>query len=683
MVDIGTRRARACVAAYEAPRDAALPECQREMRWFVMPSRLPWTATPARYRAEELAARIAIAGYTDALVGRPDHDALARAATGVETWAKALRDGSQRLALEELGPAVGAPDLGREAALGGDRATLLASFERWGDWDVRLQALSAALIEGDLPRASAIARRYAAFDPRDEDLRTAVAATLCLGVDPPKGIELFTSVQNERAAHLHESWARNWGEVRAALVACAAGAGVTPPPKPLRSDAGQGDAEDARAALRLRLMTQPTTRPIPKDESSVRDAVLGALELLSTPRPEGARARLLAALLAARHELTIKELAELAAPKKDGDEPPLLSAKAALTALDWLDTRRALSPVVPAPVLKEAVGKLKSLAIAPELTPEQAGALGTAAGAVAIEAARVFAGIGDGASAIAALEDAGDLALPGPVARALGRSSAWYIAGERERALGELDQAAAALTAAKEADALTPEGAAASAREVRAAALIQRAELLASLGRRDEAAAAAVVAAEAALATGHRGLAIRARWTRLALEGKGPPRAFAQAEVRAGWLSNRAWPWVGLAGTASSWLAPDAEGPAEIDRALAFWDSARAASPAERRALRYAAFAHRGDLPNAPVAYYALAAELLGPGEGDVELWLDVFSAVDSHRLPHRTYAFLRAEAARLRGDPASAAIWAERGRALRAVAADPERAELARFLGL
>jgi hypothetical protein len=35
-----------------------------------------------------------------------------------------------------------------------------------------------------------------------------------------------------------------------------------------------------------------------------------------------------------------------------------------------------------------------------------------------------------------------------------------------------------------------------------------------------------------------------------------------------------------------------------------------------------------------------------------VELWLDAFSAIDAHTLPLSTYTWLRAEAARLRGEP-------------------------------
>jgi hypothetical protein len=83
------------------------------------------------------------------------------------------------------------------------------------------------------------------------------------------------------------------------------------------------------------------------------------------------------------------------------------------------------------------------------------------------------------------------------------------------------------------------------------------------------------------------------------------------------------------------------------------------------------------------VAYFTLGAGLLHEREGDVELWLDALTTTDARRLPLRTYAWLRAEAARMRGDQTSGATWAKRRRDLIAVATDPTRAEIARFLGL
>ena len=201
-----------------------------------------------------------------------------------------------------------------------------------------------------------------------------------------------------------------------------------------------------------------------------------------------------------------------------------------------------------------------------------------------------------------------------------------------------------------------------------------------------------MLADEEAALLGDRGLEVRALWTRLALvrpaEGGGSARAAGLTPLRAEppppLPGERAWPWVGEIATPSSWLAPAAESPAALARALGFWDAARRASPEERRAIRYAAFtAHRGDAPRAFPAYLALAGELLHPDEGDVEVWLDAFAATSSRRLTLRAYAWARAEAARFRGDAAAAARWAGRYHALAALAAGPGNAELAAVLGI
>lgn len=683
-LDVGTTRARSCFALYEAPRDVELPDCRKEIPWFVIPSRVPWTATPARYRAEELQARIAVMTYTDALVGKPDPAALGPAAEALEASAKTLRKGSQRLALEELGRAVGAPNLGRAAALHGDRRTLLARFDRWEDWDQRLRALEAALMEGNLPLASEIARRYAAFDPRDEDLRTAVAATLCLGEpsDAKRGVELLTLVQNDRAAHKHEAWSRNWGEVRAVIVACAKRAGIAPPPRPARADAGQGDADELRAALRLRLAIANGAGTEPSERL---DATLAIIELLGRPRTPGMRVRLLAAVLASGYELEGKSAAELARPMLDAGEPAVLPS-AALTAIDWLDERcleagpslgrvercpgpRGSIAQIEGPALERGAAVLDELASERDLAAADAETLRVAAGAARVHAAQRYAAAGDTIAAHRAIAAAGDRALPSEAARALARADALHVAGQNERALAEIERA-------PEGPVQGAEGAA-----IAAALLVERAELLASLGKRDEASRFAVLADEAASAAGNRPLSIHARWTRAALAR--PPASPLREGATVSPDGARAWPWVGLAGTGSSWLSAEAEGPALLDRALSFWANAQRASAEERRALRHAAIAHRGDAPLALSAYFTLGAGLLHDREGDVELWLDVLTTTDARRLPLRSYAWARAEAAKIRGDSASASLWTTRRATLVTIAADPSRAEIARYLGL
>lgn len=666
MVEIGTRRARACIASYAEPRGPELPDCRAELRWFVTPTRIPWTAIPARYRAEELGARIAIAEYTDALVGHPERAAIDGAAARVDASARSLAAGSRRTGLEELGRTVGAPDLGRTAEIYGDRATLLAHFDEWPEWHMRLRSLEAAWMEGDVARAQVIAKRYAEFDPRDEDLRTAVGAALCLGdgdTTYARGIALLASVQYDRAAQRHEAWARNWGAERAVMVACSARAKVPPPAAPEQGDGGRGDAVEARATLRLRLTIEPGQPSLARVEADA-----ATMQLLREARSPGARVKLLAALIEARDDLDARELAELAPARADAGEPPIVPSPAR-TAIEWLDARRGLEPMVPGATLRRSAARLRAASAHQSLTRDEARAMRAAAGAMVLEAARVLALEGHGAAAAGTLADAGD-ALPSEAARALQRSSAWYVAGNAERALAALDGASDTAAADQ-----------AVAREVRVASLIQRAELLASLGRRDDAAKAAVLADEAAPTAGSRALDAHARWTRLALAR--PPLAPLRTGEEAAAIDARAWPWVGLTGRSTSWLLPEAEAATPLGRALAFWDAAAAASPEQRRALRYAALDHRGDAPLATAAYYAVAAELLAPGEGDVEIWLDVFGATDARRLPLRSYAWIRAEAARFRGDPASAARWTTRLHALTALTADPGRAEIARYLGL
>ncbi|WP_044245841.1 hypothetical protein, partial [Chondromyces apiculatus] len=253
MVGIGREKASSCLAAVEAPRGAALPACGEEMRWFSLPSRLPWSFEEGSLLGEELQARVALAAYMDAAVGRPDRGALDEASGGLQNAERLVSAGSQRLRFEELGTTAPVPKLGREAIQIGDRRTLMQLGEQWGEWHVRVAALRAALQEGDLTRAGALAARYAEFDPRDEDLRGAVASVLCLGDGAKRGMEMLTLTQGDRAARRYAGMARDWGDVRALMVACAARAGVEPPPRPEKVEAGEDHRDEVRIALALRL----------------------------------------------------------------------------------------------------------------------------------------------------------------------------------------------------------------------------------------------------------------------------------------------------------------------------------------------------------------------------------------------------------------------------------------------
>ncbi|MFT3764880.1 MAG: hypothetical protein QM820_05085 [Minicystis sp.] len=649
----GTERARACVASYEAPRGPELPDCKREVRWFVGPSHIPWTATPARYRAEELSLRTVVAAYHDAAVGRPDAEALGSTIAALAAAEKVVQNGSQRIALEELGSAVGAPDAGRSAMLLGDRRSLLARADLWPHWTTRLRTLEAALLEGDMARVGSIARRYAEFDPRDEDLRSAVAALLCLDGGGKRGLELLATVQDERSKNRHESWARNWGEVRATIVACAAKAGLPTPPAPERWEAGSNDLLEARTALRLRLLARGA------DATLIDDAAASVIQTLKKGGlPPHARVRLIAALLATGARIEPADVAAIATPRAADGEPPLRPPARALTAVEWLAEGRGLRVMATGAALRDGAAKLRRIEATPDLSAEDRRMLTEAAAAAAVDAARALAAAGDAAAAAEVLSQAGGTL--GADERALARSSAWYVAGDAARALAEIDR--------------DPAG---SPPALRAAWLLQRAESLASLGRRDDAARAALAADEAVIAADDRALDVRAQWTRLAFART------RRASIAAS-PGDRAWPWVGPLATPSSWLEPPAEGPDAFARALAFWDAARRASPEDRRAIRYAAVnRHGGDAPRALPPYLLLAGDLLAAGEGDVEVWLDAFAVTASRGASLRAYAWSRAEAARFRGDGAVAARWSERYRALVKLAAPAENAELAAILGI
>jgi len=166
------------------------------------------------------------------------------------------------------------------------------------------------------------------------------------------------------------------------------------------------------------------------------------------------------------------------------------------------------------------------------------------------------------------------------------------------------------------------------------------------------------------------------QWTRLALAGslRGAPAASATT----------AWPWVGNMAMPTSWLPPEAEGPGAFAAALAHWAAARRASPEDRRAIRYAAFArHAGEAPRSWAPYLLLAGELLAPGEGDVEVWLDAFAATASRGVTMRAYAWSRMTAARMRGDAAAAGAWKKRYQALTGLASPADNLEMAAALGI
>jgi tetratricopeptide (TPR) repeat protein len=668
MVTIGEERAAACLARYEEPRGDVRPDCGEHVAWFVFPSRLPWNPV-ARYRGEEVLARIAIANYLDAAVSRPDRAALNRETKALDDAAKAIHQGSQRTVLGDIGPEVGAPDLGKMVDDVGDRSTLIARGPQWVEWSIRLHALEAAMLEGGQLAAVALAKTYAGWDPRDEDLRAAVGALLCLGGDGKRALTMLGAVQEERATRRYAAIARNWGDIRTVLMACAARAGVEPPPKPTSNEAGSGDPVVPRAALRMRLLASARGKT-PKDTAALREALDATKKLLDDPpHTRESRIALLAAILTVDHPGAAELTRLLGGREGDLAERPL-EPPPVLTALDILDEERGLRAVVPAASLVEAAETLSR--VARDSAPPGGGGvdrLRAAAATLWMEAGQALARRGEGDAAVQAVSGAAPVGFAEPLALALAKSSVLYVAGQPARALAMLDEAGAAEPAA-----LPPD---APGRALRAAALIQRAELLASLGRAGEAAQAILVADDTAAASGDAAIDARGRWTRVALANPG-------ARVRQGSpAANGAWPWVGFADVGATWVQRESGGPA-IASSLAVWASAIDASPEQRRAVRYRAFRRRGDAPRWHVAELVMGARLLSEGPpAAIEMWLDAFYAIDARRMTMRYYAWSRAEAARWRGDADSASAWARRYIALRDMASDPASAELAAFLGI
>lgn len=735
-VAVGARRSTACLDRYRSARaPGERPDCGGEMSWFVTPSRLAWTRDAASYRGEELYARIAISTYIDAAVGAPDRPTLTQAAAGLSAAEKVVKDGSQRVSMEDLGLSVGSPNLGRTAVLVGDRATLVGRADEWSDWHVRLHALRAALLEGDPPLALRLAKRYAEFDPRDDDLRATVAALLCLGEDPKRGLDLLPLLQDDRASRRYAAMARDWGDVRLLIVACASRAGVVPPPRPEAPEAGQGDELEPRAALRLRLMApaedeaepsgatspskdaagsgsdakNPPGAPLRPPADRDEDAVMWAAEILAMGvRDPRARPALLALIAASRFPPSAAQVVELLS--KAGDEPPLERPEA-MTALDWLHEARGLRPIAPAPTIKLAAERIGEMAAAPGLDAASASALRAASSSLWIEAGKASALAGETDAALAAIDRGGaDAQWPKP-AIALARSSVRLLGGDPAAALAELDALGLSINppssnGSGQGGADAPGGPAQRDADVLAALLVQRTELLAMLRPPGIApldapskkllADAALSADLAASTASDARLDARARWLRLAFvrTPDGSPLRPGTEVDAARLIPPRAWPWIGDIPSGSrpagSVAPPLPAGESSLDRrwegplarSLSVWKSAVAAPAPQRLELRYALLSARGDAPLAPLAHLSLATELLG-GLGGVEVWLDVVMAQATRSMSYRSYAFARWQAARARGDKDEAAAWWRRFEALRAITSDPARAEIAAFLGI
>jgi hypothetical protein len=686
LLSSGTQRARECFSRYADPRGPETPPCGEALKYLRIPGRFPWTANRARYRIEEIGARIAHYEYIEAAAGKPNREALKQAAEAIEHQATVVENGTTRPALKDLGQSVGAPHLGRDADELGDRQTLVERGEQWFNWRVRLSALRAALLAGDLEKTKALAKRYAVDDPRDPDLRSGVAAVLCMGPDPQKGAEMLTAMQDDRASRRYEGLSRDYGEVRALLVACLAKRNLPPPPLPTNTNAGSPDAVEQRALLRLRLAGTPAG-----DVSQTLALATVTRLLEGGPRYPGARLALLAALIATGSDHDPEKLVRYAEPKYD--ERPVLP-QTTLTALEWVTDHRAapgdadppaLVPgstyLVAAHTVEELEKKLHEVVEA-AVDASKAADVGTDAvdaakqhdklvalrSALLLEGARALTRDGRPEEALQAAEDAVRLAKLSPHARSLLRSNIYWLSGDRYKAFTAI-----------ELDNSVMHGANFEETWLLAALSIQQSELAMSLGKPDVAAQAAARAEQFASKANDSGVFARARWMLAAL-GKLNAPIPSTDDLRI----PLPFPSLGFANPIGPWRGKDRERQrALLDRGLAPWVSLSTADPNLRRAGRWAAIKSRGDAPPWLSVHLLLASRLLAKDEGDMEVWFDALLALDQRRFSLRSYAFARAEAARMRGDMATAAQWDERFRTLCKLAAEVPHYEITRHLDL
>lgn len=685
LLERGTKQALACFSKYAEPRGLASPSCNDAAKLLRIPRRIPWTANRAWFRLEEHGVRLAHNEYVDAAVGKPNHDALRLAAEAIEHQESVVTNGTKRLKMAELGPSVGAPDLGREADEVGDRQTLLERGEQWFNWRVRLSTLRKALVAGDLEKTKALAKRYAVDDPYDPDLRTAVASILCMGPDPEKGASMLASMQADRATRRYEGLSRDYGEVRALLMACLAKRSLPPPPLPAETSAGTADAVEQRAVLRLRLANTPAA------ETSRTLAIATVVRLLDGgPRNPGARLALLAALVSSSSDLDVAKLVHYSKPQFD--ESPLLPSTAR-TATDWVNDHRppageseppAILPgttyLVAAHTIETLLQKLDQDGDKPEAKDTKDAEDGDAEpvdkdkqrkdllkirGAFLLEAAASLTRDGAMDEALKAIDDAGQVLGLHTHERSLLRSNVFWLSGDREKALNAIEYDGGSIHSGTTDPRLT------------AVMSLQNAELALSLGKTDVA-KRLVKLDEKALKTAPY-LYARMRWMEAVLgEFRADPPTMETL------LMPQPFPSAGFAHPNGPWHAGEEDKRRGLlDRALAPWVGLAEAGPELRRAGRWAAMRSRGDAPPWLALHAHLASRLLQPTEGDVEVWLDALLALDERRFSLRSYAFARAEAARMRGDMATAATWDGRFRTLCKLAAEVPHYEFTRMLDI
>lgn len=643
-LDVGA----ACFVAFE--RGAAPPDesCRASgRRWLGLASRAPWIRRRATLALEELDARWAVASYVDAAVGLLDDDALAARWSALDGSREAIEAASGRLRMDDLGPPLPIPSGGRLAFSVGDRHSLDEHAFSFDAHDVEKHALRAALVEGRPERAIRLAQHY--HGRPNTDLRVLVGALDCMAKEPHAEAPLL-EVESGRAGKRTANFARDFGDVRVVVEACARlrRGPVTPPPA--TSNAGELDRFEQRMALALRRWADEC------DPGHVTPSTPGAM----TPcrASERTRARIAEVLerLASSSPLAHRlELVALVTPWFDESAPLVRLARphnAERTPVDrvpwaieaWLASDGPAEPYVMPTAYAAAASRLAEMAVAGDPDKE----LVTLAAVMRVRAARGFAFVGERAKAEEALEGALVELAPLKGQAQLARSSLAWLLGDVATARRVLEPAAI------------------GAPRDRAAVRLQRAMLLLPdvKSAREELVAARVEAA------GDPELVDRCRWLLAALgvhddSSPAPP-------------DPERIPVIGeLAG-----MSPEVRAAKTTD-ALAVWRAWLAAGdPAALRATRYRALGVRGAAPRDSLVAHLLLGAGLAPADR-AERWLDAFFAFDAVRLPVTEEVWLRYVVSRARGDEPAAKRWRERFDLLAALAHDPSRAELWRIAGL
>jgi hypothetical protein len=338
-------RTRACFARIE---EAGFEDCGKHAGALAWLQKIPWTARAAQLLAEESDARMAAMAYLDAAVGEPNADALHARFNELAPIEARVLEGSGRIALDLLGPRITVPAPDTLAQQAGDRKGLLQGAEGWVHHYSRSHALDAALLEGDLEKTVALARRY--FDTPSPAVRLRAAALACAGGAPADGMRVAAAVEEEYADGRKANYASNFGGARVVLEACA-GLAKRPPPKiPSYGHAGGWDHRARLVARRLfaGCNAGDCARTIAAYDEQIR-------YLLSSGRAGPYRLELVALIAPALRDA--EEVQVLARPLKG--EPPLFE-RLPETIDDFVE-RAADAPFIPPAAWDGAADALEKL----------------------------------------------------------------------------------------------------------------------------------------------------------------------------------------------------------------------------------------------------------------------------------------------------------------------------------